>query len=156
MTAPAEAVHESHWDRSVKALIAGTFLSTTAHLAGVTALGKLVFDLTGRELDLGLIGLAEFLPVLLLVLVAGSVADRVDRRLICGVGALVSAAVAAALAAYAASRRAPSPRSSPWSSSLGSPPPSCRRPAEPCPPTSSPPRTCPGWSPATRPRGSRP
>ncbi|MET1048764.1 MAG: MFS transporter, partial [Acidimicrobiales bacterium] len=89
MTAPADAVRESHWDRSVKALIAGTFLSTAGHLAGVTALGKLVFDLTGRELDLGLIGLAEFLPVLLLVLLAGSVADRVDRRLICGVGALV-------------------------------------------------------------------
>jgi len=103
VTAPAEAAQDSHWDRSVKALIAGTFLNTAAHLAGVTALGKLVFDLTGRELDLGLIGLAEFLPVLLLVLVAGSVADRVDRRLITGVGALVSAAVAAALAAYAAS-----------------------------------------------------
>ncbi|HEY5697419.1 MAG TPA: MFS transporter [Acidimicrobiales bacterium] len=103
MTAPAEAAQDSHWDRSVKALIAGTFLNTAAHLAGVTALGKLVFDLTGRELDLGLIGLAEFLPVLLLVLVAGSIADRVDRRLITGVGALVSAAVAAALAAYAAS-----------------------------------------------------
>jgi MFS family permease len=93
-------VRESHWNRSVKAIIAGTFLQTTAHLAGVTALGKLVFDLTGRELDLGLIGLAEFLPVLLLVFVAGPVADRIDRRAICSVGALLSGAVGLALALY--------------------------------------------------------
>ena len=53
----------------------------------------LVFDLTGRELDLGLIGLAEFAPVLLLVLVAGAVADRVDRRLVAGAGAVVEASV---------------------------------------------------------------
>jgi MFS family permease len=96
------AAREGHWDRSVKALVAGTFLQATAHLAGVTALGKLVFDLTRRELDLGLIGLAEFLPVLVLVLVAGSVADRVDRRLICAVGALLSGLTGAALAAYVA------------------------------------------------------
>jgi MFS family permease len=99
---PDGSDREGWWNGSVKALIAGTFLQTTAHLAGVTALGKLVFDLTGRELDLGLIGLAEFLPVLLLVLVAGSVADRVDRRLICGIGALLSGIVALGLAGYVA------------------------------------------------------
>ena len=44
------------------------------------ALGKFVFDTTGRELDLGLVGLAEFAPAALLVLVTGHVADRFDRR----------------------------------------------------------------------------
>lgn len=92
---------EGHWDRSVRALIAGTFCRTTAHLAGLTALGKLVWDLTGRELDLGLIGLAEFAPVVLLVLVSGAVADRYDRRVVAGLGAVAEAAVGAALAAYA-------------------------------------------------------
>jgi MFS family permease len=45
-----------------------------------TALGKHVFDITGRELDIGWLGLAEFLPVILLVLVTGSVADRFNRK----------------------------------------------------------------------------
>ena len=90
----------SYWDRSVRALIGSTFLRTTAHTAWLTALGKLVYDLTGRELDLGLIGLAEFAPVLLLVLVAGAVADRVDRRVVCGVGAVAEGAVGALVAAY--------------------------------------------------------
>lgn len=90
----------SYWDRSVRALIASSFLRTTAHMAWLTALGKLVFDLTGRELDLGLVGLAEFAPVLLLVLLTGSIADRVDRRVVCGIGAVAEGAVGAAVAAY--------------------------------------------------------
>ena len=39
-----------------------------------------VFDITGREADIGFIGLAEFLPAVFLVLVTGSLADRIDRR----------------------------------------------------------------------------
>jgi MFS family permease len=45
-----------------------------------TALGKHVFDITGRELDIGWLGLAEFIPVVLLVLVTGTVADRFNRK----------------------------------------------------------------------------
>ena len=67
----------SYWGPSVRALIGSTFLRTTAHLAWLTSLGVLVFDLTGRELDLGLIGLAEFLPVLLLGALAIGVASYV-------------------------------------------------------------------------------
>lgn len=92
-----------YWGPSVRALIGSTFLRTTAHMAWLTALGKLVWDLTHRELDLGLIGLAEFAPVLLLVLVAGAVADRVDRRVVSGVGAVAEAAVGGAVALYVAS-----------------------------------------------------
>jgi len=47
-----------------------------------TVLGKQVYDITGRELDIGLLGLAEFLPAALLVLVTGTVADRFDRKII--------------------------------------------------------------------------
>ena len=36
-----------------------------------TVLGKQIYDITGRELDIGLLGLAEFLPAALLVLVTG-------------------------------------------------------------------------------------
>jgi MFS family permease len=46
----------------------------------IAVLGKQVFDISGRELDLGLLGLVEFLPAFALVLVTGAVADRFDRR----------------------------------------------------------------------------
>src|SRR4249919_3868820 len=44
------------------------------------ALGKQAYDITGRSADLGWIGLCEFLPAALLVLVTGTVADRFDRK----------------------------------------------------------------------------
>jgi MFS family permease len=44
--------------------------------------GFQVWKLTGDPLDLGLIGLAQFLPFLSLILPGGQVADRFDRRLI--------------------------------------------------------------------------
>lgn len=47
-----------------------------------TVLGKQTYDITGRELDIGLLGLAEFLPAILLVLVTGSVADRFNRKIV--------------------------------------------------------------------------
>lgn len=39
-----------------------------------------IYALTGRPLDLGLVGLAQFLPGILLFLLAGHTADRVPRR----------------------------------------------------------------------------
>ena len=42
----------------------------------VVAVGWQVYDLTNSALSLGLIGLVQFLPQLLLALVAGHVADR--------------------------------------------------------------------------------
>ena len=42
--------------------------------------GWQIYSLTHRALDLGLIGLAQFLPSIVLVLVTGHVADRHDRR----------------------------------------------------------------------------
>jgi MFS family permease len=39
-----------------------------------------VYEITKRPLDLGLVGLAQFLPGILLFLVSGHVADRYDRR----------------------------------------------------------------------------
>jgi MFS family permease len=71
----------------------------------VTALGKQLYDLTGRDLDLGLLGLAEFLPAMALVAVTGTVADRVDRRRLVSLGLLGEMATSAGLAWYAASGR---------------------------------------------------
>ncbi|MBI2728056.1 MAG: MFS transporter [Polaromonas sp.] len=51
----------------------------------MVAVGWQMYDLTGSAWDLGLVGLYQFLPALLLTLVAGHVADRVHRgRIIAG------------------------------------------------------------------------
>jgi MFS family permease len=44
------------------------------------AVGWQIYSITGRALDLGLIGLVQFIPSVLLALPAGHVADRVERR----------------------------------------------------------------------------
>ena len=88
-------------ERSVVALLVSISASATAALAQGTVLGKQVYDLTGRELDLGLLGLAEFAPAALLVLVTGSVADRLDRRRVAAVGLTGEALTALGLAWYA-------------------------------------------------------
>jgi MFS family permease len=44
------------------------------------AVGWQVYEISKRPLDLGLVGLAQFLPGILLFLVSGHVADRYDRR----------------------------------------------------------------------------
>lgn len=48
----------------------------------IVAVGWQVYARTGRLLDLGWIGLSQFLPFLSLALIAGHVADSFDRRLI--------------------------------------------------------------------------
>lgn len=71
------------------------------HIVSVV-IGWQVFSLTGRALDLGFVGLAQFLPAVLLSLVTGQVADRVDRRRILVV--CYSIEVVAALSLFAATR----------------------------------------------------
>ena len=44
------------------------------------AVGWQVFEISKRPLDLGLVGLAQFAPAILLFLVAGHAADRFNRR----------------------------------------------------------------------------
>jgi MFS family permease len=44
------------------------------------AVGWQVYEMTKRPLDLGLVGLAQFLPGIFLFLVSGHAADRFDRR----------------------------------------------------------------------------
>src|SRR6201984_1677147 len=53
------------------------------------AVGWQVYEITKRPLDLGLVGLAQFLPGIVLFLVSGHVADRFNRRnllILCDVG----------------------------------------------------------------------
>ncbi|MBY5875021.1 MFS transporter [Rhizobium ruizarguesonis] len=61
------------------------------------AVGWQMYDQTGSAIYLGLIGLVQFLPSLLLILVTGSVADRYNRRAIAALCSLVSAVCTLAL-----------------------------------------------------------
>lgn len=70
--------------RDVRALLIANLLFSSGVMLQAAALALQVFAITDRELDIGLLGLAEFLPALLLVLVTGSVADRYDRRRVAG------------------------------------------------------------------------
>ena len=63
------------------------------------AIGWQVYELTGSAFALGLVGLAQFLPIALLTLAVGHVADRYDRRRIVAACQLVEAAGAVLLTA---------------------------------------------------------
>ena len=63
------------------------------------AVGWQLYALTGSALDLGLVGLAQFAPIVVLTLIVGQVADRYDRRLIASICPLVEAGAAAVLVA---------------------------------------------------------
>jgi MFS family permease len=64
-----------------------------------------VYELTDSALHLGMIGLVQFLPPLVLMLLAGQVADRFNRRLILRCAFAVELSVAAALLLLAAQPR---------------------------------------------------
>src|SRR5258708_28109384 len=60
------------------------------------AVGWQVYEITRRPLDLGLVGLAQFLPNVFLFLIAGHAADRFSRKnllLICNLGFAVCCAL---------------------------------------------------------------
>ena len=62
------------------------------------AVGWQLYDLTSNPLDLGLVGLIQFVPVLLLILVTGQIVDRHDRRIVLAIAQVVEVAGALALA----------------------------------------------------------
>jgi len=55
-------------------------LSEFSHQIAAVAVGWQIYALTGSALDLGLVGLFQFVPTALLVFFAGHVADRYDRK----------------------------------------------------------------------------
>jgi MFS family permease len=63
----------------------------------MVAVGWQMYDLTRDPLDLGLVGIVQFLPSLLLVLVTGVVADRFGRRLIMALSTVIEAGCALVL-----------------------------------------------------------
>ena len=76
--------------------------STVALQMQAVAVSWQMYDLTSNPLDLGLVGLTQFIPAALFVLVAGHIADRYDRRMIVRGCQLVSGMATATLAIGAA------------------------------------------------------
>jgi len=68
--------------------------STSANQMLMVAVGWQMYDLTGSAWNLGLVGLLQFLPALLLVLVAGHVVDHFDRARIAALCMLAQVMIA--------------------------------------------------------------
>jgi MFS family permease len=60
--------------------VAARFLATVGIQMQSVAVGWQVYELTSNPLDLGYVGLAQFLPAIALALFTGHAADRFDRR----------------------------------------------------------------------------
>ena len=58
----------------------GRFLATVSSEMQAVAVAWQIFGITHRPLDLGLVGLAQFLPGVVLFLIAGHTADRISRQ----------------------------------------------------------------------------
>lgn len=76
----------------------GRVLATAGYQMQSVAVGWQVYELTDSAFDLGLVGLAQFLPMLLLALVTGHAADQYDRRKIVIACQVVKLLTAGALA----------------------------------------------------------
>ena len=84
-------------NRDVALLVLGLLTTNLALQMLAVAIGWQVYDIHHRAFDLGLIGLLEFGPVFLLALPAGTLTDRVSRKLMLAAAAILLIAVAAAL-----------------------------------------------------------
>src|SRR5258708_38404583 len=79
--------------------------TTLALQMQAVAVGWQIYDLTGSALDLGWVGLAQFLPMICLAIIVGHIADRYDRRQIARLCQIVAALAAATLALGSAEGR---------------------------------------------------
>jgi MFS family permease len=83
-------------------LTLGRGFSSVAYQMGAVAVGWQVYALTGSAYDLGLVGLAQFVPMALLTFAAGHAADRYERKLVLQACQVVEALVAVVLAGLTA------------------------------------------------------
>jgi MFS family permease len=78
--------------RELRLLIVGQSISDLGSMITFVAIPVQTFQLTGSSLHVGLLGVAEFVPMLTLALVGGALADTFDRRrlvMLAEVGALL-------------------------------------------------------------------
>jgi MFS family permease len=78
--------------RELRLLVVGQSISDLGSMITFVAIPVQTFQLTGNSLYVGLLGVAEFVPMLLLALVGGALADSFDRRrlvMLAEIGALL-------------------------------------------------------------------
>ena len=80
--------------RSFLLFLLSRSLSRFSSQIGAVAIGWQIYELTGSALDLGMVGLVQFLPTALLVFVAGHAADRYERERVMQACQLVEALTA--------------------------------------------------------------
>ncbi|AXV84235.1 MFS transporter [Ralstonia solanacearum] len=99
-SAPAQTLSHAPFSYPAFRLFWFARLSTTfAYQMFGVAVGWQIYDLTRSAYVLGLVGLAQFLPSVVLVLASGHIADRYDRRRVVRICQAIEALVAATLAA---------------------------------------------------------
>jgi MFS family permease len=107
VTADASGATAAFQYADFRRLQAARLLAVVAFQMQSVAVGWRVYEITGRALDLGLVGLAQFAPVFVFALLTGHVADRFDRRRVVAICHALLALAAAAMA-WAASLHSPS------------------------------------------------
>jgi MFS family permease len=78
-------------------LVAGQTISEAGSMATFVAVPFQAYELTGSSFAVGLLGVAEFVPVIVLALVGGALADAFDRRRLVQIAEVGAALVAGAL-----------------------------------------------------------
>lgn len=91
MTPPLSAI----LSRNLKLFLVSRFAGVMAMQVQSTAVGWQIFKLTDDVFALGLVGLAQFVPMFALTLYAGDVADRYERRRVLSASYVVEATCAA-------------------------------------------------------------
>ena len=84
-------------DSSFAKFFVSRILSSTSFQMLSVAIGWQMYSITHNAFSLGFVGLAQFIPMVLLTLIVGHVADRFDRRTIVYVCQFVEGATAALL-----------------------------------------------------------
>ena len=83
--------------RDLRLLVGGSTVSSIGTAFTQVALTIQVYDLTGSTVAVGLLGVAQFIPIVALALIGGALADSFDRRKLIFGAELASGFVSAAL-----------------------------------------------------------
>ncbi|GAA7760319.1 MAG: MFS transporter [Burkholderiaceae bacterium] len=100
-TAPAQAADEPQTvfrDPAFRHFWFARLCTTIAYQIFTVAVGWQMYDLTRDPFMLGMVGLVQFLPSIVLLLMSGHVADRFDRRIVVRTCQVLEALIAASMA----------------------------------------------------------
>ncbi|MGH8326493.1 MAG: MFS transporter [Steroidobacteraceae bacterium] len=101
----AAAINSPYRERDLPLYLCIRVLSQVAVLVQSVSIGWQVYDLTHSPLALGIVGGVEFVPMFLLALPAGELADRFDPRRIVTLASLLEAAASALLLLFIRTRQ---------------------------------------------------